>query len=166
MRKTALRSLAVALALIAVGCGSSPGLSVVGSVDVEADGAHTGFSFPQPARLDGAGSGGVVTGSCSLSHYADGHYGAVIELFGSSSAEGRALRSISFLTRSDSPGAGRVDAELGASAFTGACDVTLARADDRGVVAIEVESCSIASGAETASVNASLTFENCVLLSE
>ena len=53
--------IAVPATVAAIGCNSSPGLTVTGNVDIDANGTPTGFVFEQPARLDGAAPNGAIT---------------------------------------------------------------------------------------------------------
>lgn len=153
------------LALTTMGCSGSPGLTVTGSVEVETTGTPTGFVFEQPARLDGAAPNGAVTGSCSLTRNATG-YGVVVDLFGPTQAEGRALRSISFLSRTDAPAGGSVEAELGADTFRGTCTVEVPFVNDHGQVHLRTTGCTVAAGSESATVTADLTFDRCTLMGE
>ncbi len=164
MRRT-LSLTALALSLATVGCNGSPGLTVSGSVDIDASGTPTGFTFSQPVRLDGAAPAGAITGTCTLSRAAgDPDYGIIVDLYGPDTTEGRGLRSITLMTRTDATASGTVEAELGADTFRGTCDVTTPRVDDAGLLRIQVSGCSIANGAETATVEADLSFEGCTLL--
>ena len=59
-----------------------------------------------------------MTGSCQISRSASGAYGVVVDLYGNSQAQGRAVRSMTIMGHS--PAApGQIDAELGANTFTG-----------------------------------------------
>lgn len=157
---TALIALPATVAVI--GCNNSPGLTVTGSVDVDAGGTPTGFVFDQPARLDGAAPSGAITGTCTLTGDGTGAaYGVVVDLYGPSSADGRALRSITVMTRTDAPASGTVEAELGADTFRGTCTVDVPFVNGEGHVTLHTEGCDIAYGTESASVALDLSFDHC-----
>lgn len=115
------KMLALASVLALAGCGGG-GLEVAGTVDIETldpntgATAQTGFDFPDPVRLDGGA--GLITGSCVLTRGATGGYGVVVDLFSSdTNPEGRAIRSLTILTRSDEV-TGTIEAQLGQDDFT------------------------------------------------
>lgn len=163
MRKNALFTLTLASALSLVGCNSSPGLLVSGEIEVATTDARSGFVFEAPTRLDGADASARVTGSCTLRRHEGGHFGAVVDLYGPGATDGRALRSITLMTRTDAPTAGSVEATLGTRSFTGACTISTPLVDARGGLALHVEACELQSGDEAATLSADLTFENCVI---
>lgn len=156
---------ALVLALAAVGCNGSSGLTVQGTVDVTSGGTPTGFRFDEPVRLDGAAPAGAITGSCTLTRTAgQPHFGIIVDLYGPDSAEGRALRSLTIMTRTDATESGTVEAELGADTFRGTCDVMAPFVNDAGELTLEASGCSIAQGAETATVDLDLRFAGCTTM--
>ncbi len=159
--------IAVPATVAAIGCNGSPGLTVQGSVDIDANGTPTGFVFEQPARLDGAAPNGAITGSCTLtSDPTHSAYGVVVDLYGPSAAEGRALRSITIMTRTDATANGTVEAELGADTFRGTCTVDTPYVTGNGQVTLHTRGCSIAGAGETATVALDLTFDRCTVQTE
>lgn len=160
-----LAPLALALASLVTGCNGSSGLTVVGEVTVDAAGTPTGFRFPQAVRLDGAAPAGSVTGSCTATRLSGSNdYGVVVDLYGPDSAEGVAVRSITFMTRSDAQESATVEAELGSTSYRGTCTVSIPRVSGD-MVEIETSGCSIASDTTSATVDATLHFEGCTITS-
>lgn len=159
---TALIALPATVA--AIGCNNSPGLTVTGDVVVDASGATSSFTFEQPARLDGAAPSGAITGGCTLtSDPGQSAYGVVVDLYGPSSTEGRALRSITIMTRTDAPANGTVEADLGADTFRGTCTVDVPFVSGNGQVRVHATDCTIEGAGETASVDLDLTFDRCTV---
>lgn len=159
--------LAVPATVAMMGCNNSPGLTASGEVTVEANGATTGFTFEEITRLDGAAPNGAITGTCTLttdpSHAA---YGVVIDLFAPSSTEGRALRGITIMTRTDTPAEGTIEAELGADTFRGTCNVDVPFVNGNGQVSVHTEGCTIEGAGETATVDLALTLSSCTITVE
>lgn len=157
-------SLSVFLSFVA-GCGGSPGLTVAGSVTIEVEGASTGFRFEQPTRLDGTAPAGAITGNCTLTSDGTGTaYGVLVELFGSAHGQGRAVRSVTVLARTDAPAMGIVEAELGPDAFRGTCDVEVPLVEGSGRVRVVSRTCTVSGPGETARVELDLTLERCTVM--
>lgn len=162
---TALVALPASVAV--VGCNGSPGLTVTGDVRVDASGASSAFTFAQPTRLDGAAPSRAITGACTLtSDPARSAYGVVVDLYGPSSTEGRALRSITVMTRTDAPASGTVEAELGADNFRGTCTVDVPAVSGNSQVRVRATDCAISGGGESATVEFDLTFDRCTVTAE
>jgi hypothetical protein len=156
--------LAVPATMAVLGCSSSPGLTVTGDVTIDASGAITGFTFDEAARLDGAAPNGAITGTCTLtSDPSRSAYGVVVDLYAPNQGEGRALRAITILSRTDAPQNGTVEADLGAESFRGTCTVDVPFVNGNGQVTVHTEGCAIQSGDETASVDLDLTFDRCTV---
>ncbi len=159
--------LAIPATLATVGCSNSPGLTVLGEVTIEASGATTGFDFEELTRLDGAAPNGAITGTCTMTtDPSRAAYGVVVDLFVPSSTEGRALRGISIMTRTDTPANATVEAELGADSFRGTCTVDVPFVNGNGQVSIHTEDCAIEADGETASVDFAFTFDRCTVMVE
>ncbi|GAB4201334.1 MAG: hypothetical protein OHK0013_13230 [Sandaracinaceae bacterium] len=158
---------ALALAFAVVGCNGSSGLTVSGTVAIDASGTPTGFRFEQPARLDGAAPAGSITGACTLTRSPGSPaFGILVDLYGPDAAQGRALRSLTLMTRTDASASSTVEAELGAETFRGTCDVAVPLANERGEVSLRASGCSISHGAETATVDLSLDLVGCTVVVE
>lgn len=156
------KTLALASVLALAGCGGG-GLEVSGHVDVTTTGASTGFNFPQPVRLDGGA--GLITGSCVMTRSAAGGYGIVVDLFSSdANPEGRAIRSMTIMTRSDAS-TGSIDAQLGQDDFeNAACQMRVTGLDAAsGQVAFTTTSPCVITGpaGETATVELELGLLRC-----
>jgi hypothetical protein len=161
-RKAMLVALVLASLAGLTACGDQH-LTVSGYARVESTDAVTGFEFPTDIRLDGAGTGGGVTGTCQVNRMpvAGGHeYGVVVDLFrGGSTDEG--LRSLTVMARTDDTSDG-IDATIGGSAFdsTAACAIAVT-ASDGGDVTLDSTDCGLASGADTASIDVHLELHGC-----
>lgn len=159
--------IAVPATVAMLGCSNSPGLTVLGDVTIEASGATTGFSFEEPSRLDGASPNRAITGTCTLTSDVErSAYGVVVDLYAPSTTEGRAVRSVTIMTRTDSPSTGTIEAELGADSFRGTCTVAVPNLSGNGTVTLATEGCTIEGAGETATVDLELTFERCVVTTE
>jgi hypothetical protein len=159
--------IAVPATVAAIGCNNSPGLTVTGDVVVDASGATSSFTFEQPVRLDGAAPSRAITGGCTLaSDPSRSAYGVVVDLYGPLSTEGRALRAITIMTRTDATASGTVEAELGADTFRGTCSVDVPFVSGNGQVRVQATDCVISGAGETASVDLDLTFDRCTVTVE
>lgn len=162
MTRTSIRNALVTLGAVfaLAGCGGG-GLKVIGTADVTTATASSGFDFPQQVRLDGGA--GTVTGTCQISRSASGAYGVVVDLYGNSQAQGRAVRSMTIMGHS--PAApGQIDAELGPDTFTGTCNVITNVDESRGLVGLQATGCQISNAGETASVDVNLNLEGCTVI--
>jgi hypothetical protein len=90
--------------------------------------------------------------------------GILVDLYGPDSAQGRALRSLTLMTRTDASASSTVEAELGAETFRGTCDVMVPIANERGEVSLRAAGCTITQGAERATVDLSLDFAGCSVI--
>ncbi len=156
------KMLALASVLALAGCGGG-GLEVSGHVDVATSAAATGFNFPQPVRLDGGA--GLITGSCVMTRGTAGAYGVVVDLYsGDASPDGRAIRSMTIMTRTDAA-SGRIEAQLGQDDFAnGSCDITVTAFDAAtGQLAFSSTNDCVITGpaGETASVSFELGLTRC-----
>jgi hypothetical protein len=154
--------LALASVLALAGCGGG-GLEAAGNFDVTTSAATTGFNFPQPTRLDGGA--GLITGSCIMTRAADGGYGVVVDLYSSDeNPDGRAIRSMTIMTRSDQS-TGTIQAQLGQDDFENTGCLMHVNAIDPStgqVVMSSTSDCVITGPAgETASVEFDLRFNRC-----
>jgi hypothetical protein len=160
------KMLALASVLALAGCGGG-GLEVSGNVDIATMGgtmdATTGFAFPDPVRLDGGA--GLITGSCVMTRGATGSYGIVVDLFSSdTNPQGRAIRSMTIMTRSDES-TGSISAQLGQDDFdNGSCQMHVTGIDgSSGQVAFaSTGDCLLQGpGGETATVDFELGLTRC-----
>lgn len=165
--RTTLATLAIlgGLGLAAAGCNGSAGLTAVGSATVDVAGTPSGFNFAQPARLDGAAPAGAITGACTITRTVSAGvttYGVVADLFKPSGVDGQAVRSISLMGRSDSTN-GTVEAEIGTDAYRGTCPLRLEYMPDSGEAHFLAQSCTLTSGAASATAEIDMAFSGCVV---
>jgi len=133
------------------GCGGENGLTVRGSVEVDAGGAMTGFSFPNDVRIDEAEASaeGRVTGLCEMRQMrgAEGEdvWGVIVEIHRGGTVDDLGLASLTVMQRTDAAaGEGRVEAELGTTLYTSdagaACTVDIPYAvRDSGMVGLTAD---------------------------
>ena len=152
--------------LIAAGCNGSSGLTAIGNATADVAGTPSGFSFVEPARLDGAAPAGAITGSCTITRTVTegiATYGVVADLFKPTSVEGNAVRSMTLMGRSDST-TGTIEAEIGTVDFRGSCPLTLEYMPNSGEARFIANDCTIVNGAESASVDVDMSFSGCIVV--
>ena len=155
------------LGLALAGCNGSAGLTAIGTATANVAGTPSGFNFAAPARLDGAAPAGAITGSCTITRTVSGgveSYGVVADLFKPSAVEGQAVRSMTFMGRSDAM-TGTIEAEIGTDAYRGSCPLTLDYTASSGEARFIATGCAIASGPSTApaTVEIDMAFSGCVV---
>lgn len=161
VRRSLVRLLLLALACAGVaGCGDHR-LTVSGYARLDGADLRTGFEFPTDVRIDGEGSAGGVTGSCSIDRVGDGVDSVVVDLFGGSGGD-EGLRSLTIRARSDGANTS-VDARVASATYTAdaSCVVDLTYVDEGGSVTLDTSDCALTSGADTATLDAHLELHGC-----
>lgn len=155
--------------LLCLGLASIAGLSACGDHRLTVSGharlenaatdLRTGFEFPADIRLDGDAS--AVTGTCQIQRFSGATgdtYAAVVDLFGSGSGP----RSITVTGRSDgATSSATVQTSTAIYRADAACEVDVAYVDDGGSLTLDVASCAMTAGAETATFDAHLELHGC-----
>jgi hypothetical protein len=120
MNRSRILWVSIFASMLLTACGGDRGLTVMGSVAVtDGEALSTGFPFNQETNLDDPGS--IPTGTCEVRRNVDDtgavQWGVVAVLNGTV-REGRGLSSITVMGNTADAASGRVEAQLGTTAYT------------------------------------------------